>query len=500
MTISVTTDHALIRKTIRDWLGTYTGGLEVDYSNQEVPRLPKPCATILILSSGQKTGIAEEREEYSVANDVIERTTTIPTQIVAQCEVYTEPATDPNTPEAAELLENALLALDAVPVRDAFRVAKLGVLSHSQITRLDEQLGDRWERRAVADVTFVYSGETFDDGLTGDSGNIVETVETPTEEGGNLVLAGTEPYTPPPIPQTGGQGLEWAPQTSGTSEHLWGIDGIGDLIRLASGESNVVARSIDGGQNWAIDTSQTSPSWENVRCRADGLCLLVGLGTAANNLKRSVDAGASWSPVDSGSPDDVYDALYEPSTDAWLICSLSTGAAPYLRRSVDDGLNWAEATHTFDNDLLAMATDGAGRVVVVGQNGLNGYSTDGGQNWTQNANLSGAIQDVAHDPVTDNFVAVTGTSNLYYSTNGGQSWQLATNPTAHAGDLRGVYFNELGIGIVVGRNKTILRTVDGGVTYAVINETEFDTELLAVFHGGKTWHTSGRSGTILTAP
>jgi len=300
----------------------------------------------------------------------------------------------------------------------------------------------------------------------------------------------------------GGAGLVWTPQTSGTSEHLWGISGIGNSIRVASGENNVVARTVNGGSSWAINTSQLG-FWENVHCRADGVCVLVGWkggGGSLDNLKVSNNSGATWTPVDSGSPDDLYEVIYEPTTLSWLTSSLFlTGPQPYLRRAASDAAKWEEETHPFDNDLLAMASDGAGRVIMVGQNGLNGYSTDGGINWNQNANLTGAIQDCAHDPVTNNFIHVGAAGTLRYSTNGGITWQVATDPTTYSGSMRGVYVNDLGIAIVVGSNKTILRSTNGGVTYTVINETQLDTELLAVFHGGITWHAVGRSGTILTA-
>jgi len=184
MTLSVTTDHALVRSTIRTWLMTYAVLGEVIYANQTTERPPKPYGTLLVLSSGLRSGLDEHIESFNGGSQLIERITAGPRQLVAQVEVYTDPATTPSN-EAAELLENALLALDTVLVKDVFRVAKIGVLGHTSATRLDEQLGDRWERRAVADVTFTYSGETFDDGVTGESGNWIETVEIPTEDNGN---------------------------------------------------------------------------------------------------------------------------------------------------------------------------------------------------------------------------------------------------------------------------------------------------------------------------
>lgn len=186
MTANVTTDHQLIRETVRLWLQAGAGVSQVIYANQEVPRPAKPYATILVVSSGQRFGLDETRQAFDATNEVVQRTVAGPRQMILQCEVYTDPATAPGQLEAAERLENALLMLDTVGVRSAFRAAKIAVAGHNQVTRLDEQLGDRWERRAVVDVTVTYSGETFDDGLTGEDGNWVETVEVPGEGNGNL--------------------------------------------------------------------------------------------------------------------------------------------------------------------------------------------------------------------------------------------------------------------------------------------------------------------------
>ena len=183
MTLSVTTDFILIRKTIYDWLLAYAGVGSVIYVNQEVNRPAKPYASILINNGSLRSGHDEERQEY--VGGVLERRTSGTRQMVVQCEVYSDPAAAPSDLEAAELLENALLALDSEAVKSSFRDAKIGILSHTPIIRLDEQIGDRWERRALSDIVFTYSGETFDDGLTGETGNIVETVEIPTEDNGN---------------------------------------------------------------------------------------------------------------------------------------------------------------------------------------------------------------------------------------------------------------------------------------------------------------------------
>lgn len=189
MAVTVTTDYELNLRTILNWLETYSGvgAGNAIWLNQETPRPAKPYAGILILNSGLRFGTDHVEETFDVPGEVIQRLNSGPRQMIAQCEVYTDPPATLAATEASRMLENALLALDTELVRDVFRAAKIGVLSHTQINRLDEQFNDRWERRAQTDIVFTYSGETFDDGADG-SGNWIETVESPTEDNGNLVI------------------------------------------------------------------------------------------------------------------------------------------------------------------------------------------------------------------------------------------------------------------------------------------------------------------------
>lgn len=173
MALTNTTDHEGNLRTILNWLEVYSGvgAGKVIWLNQETSRPAKPYAGILIITSGLRFGFDHVQESF--VGDRIQRQISGPRQLVAQCEVYTDPPATLATADAAQMLEDALLSLDTEEVRDAFRAAKIGVLSHGQINRLDEQFGDRWERRAQVDINFTYSGEIFDDG-GGSSGDWIE--------------------------------------------------------------------------------------------------------------------------------------------------------------------------------------------------------------------------------------------------------------------------------------------------------------------------------------
>lgn len=182
--ITNTTGYPAIRDNIISWLSTYSGVSSVMWANQNMPRAVKPYGSVILINSSVKIGFDETRESFDIPNQLIQKKVTGIRQLTAQIEFYSDPATAPGQLEASDMLEFALLALETDPVKDLFRAAKIGVLSQTPIQRLDEQFGDRWERRAQTDVVFTYSGETFDDGGSG-SGDWIETVDLPTEDNGN---------------------------------------------------------------------------------------------------------------------------------------------------------------------------------------------------------------------------------------------------------------------------------------------------------------------------
>ncbi len=188
--ITSTTHYEDNLRAILNWVEVYTGvgAGNVIWLDQDTPRPPKPYAGILIINSGMRFGFDYVDRTFDDPNQRVQRKTSGPRQLVAQIEVYTDPVKTLAEKDAPRMLEDALMALDSIEVRDAFRVAKIGVLNHTLVNRLDEQFGDRWERRAQADVTFLYSGEMFDDGV-GPSGDWVETVEVLTESNGNLIIS-----------------------------------------------------------------------------------------------------------------------------------------------------------------------------------------------------------------------------------------------------------------------------------------------------------------------
>jgi len=189
MSLIIKTDYDAIRQALITWLQTYSGaGMgDVTFKNQSEYRPSKPYGSILVISDGIRFGFDGVVQDFEPTNQVVQRTYYGPRQMTIQAEIYTDTSTAQGQMNAVDRLNYAVLSLETMQVQDIFRAANMAYISHTSVNDLAEQLGERWESRAQADLKFLYTGEIFDDGA-GSSGDWVETVQVPTESNGNLII------------------------------------------------------------------------------------------------------------------------------------------------------------------------------------------------------------------------------------------------------------------------------------------------------------------------
>jgi len=142
----------LVEQAILAW-ARRAFGFEVLWLDQDEPRLATPYATLRWFAN--RTIGTPHREHIPLAFDVLEHIQELK-QLTVSLEVYTGPAGDLATLEAMEVLEGALLTLQADQETREFREAEVSFLNHEVVLRLDEFSGDRWERRAHCDLHFLH--------------------------------------------------------------------------------------------------------------------------------------------------------------------------------------------------------------------------------------------------------------------------------------------------------------------------------------------------------
>lgn len=189
-------------------------------------------------------------------------------------------------------------------------------------------------------------------------------------------------------------------------------------------------------------------------------------GSASGGIWKSVNAGASWTPVVTGFPVlGVSSILVHPTNPS--IIYAGTGEV-YRVDTSNIGFNVWKARGTYGVGILK--------------------STDGGLTWSpvlaKNSSDMFAIQMLEFDPVDPNIVFACATDGLYKTVNGGTDWtrilaktyvsDIAINPSNRDQIV-------VGVGNMINTDKGIYRTTNG--TAAAPTWTKITSGLPTSFRG-----------------
>ncbi len=188
MTITYATEHAAHWRILFDWLWKY-GGLDsskVRRLNQVAGRPDLPYANMQVIADVAE-GIEGELWNHDTEADKMDVAVYGPRRMTLQCNMYTavETGVDDIAASAMTKLTMAVHALRIPPVKASFKSNGIAFLrAVSSIRESDEQLGQRWERRAVIDLEFGYTALTV---LIGEE-DYLATVDIPNETDGSLTI------------------------------------------------------------------------------------------------------------------------------------------------------------------------------------------------------------------------------------------------------------------------------------------------------------------------
>ena len=104
---------------------------------------------------------------------------------------------------------------------------------------------------------------------------------------------------------------------------------------------------------------------------------------------------------------------------------------------------------------------------AVGIWGSIGVTTNGGQSWVKknfNTTTFNAVQQV-----TENNIYITGGNNIFFSSDRGENWTNQISTLGISTDLRDIFFIDSLRGWAVGSENTILRTIDAGNNWEVLD-------------------------------
>lgn len=133
---------------------------------------------------------------------------------------------------------------------------------------------------------------------------------------------------------------------------------------LIAGESGLLFRSTDGGNNWETVETFYDGSWFGaVYSRASKALLVFGL---RGQLYRSQDFGLQWTPLDSGFEMTLAGGSASPSGEVVIV-----GAVGAVLHSTDGGYSF-QRRMLADRLSLSSGLQQGERLILVGQGGVRG--------------------------------------------------------------------------------------------------------------------------------
>jgi photosystem II stability/assembly factor-like uncharacterized protein len=278
---------------------------------------------------------------------------------------------------------------------------------------------------------------------------------------------------------------QWYQQNSGTDKNLSAVQFIDANNGFVVGDSGIILRTTDAGNNWEIQPSETDLPLndiffldENNGWIAGGYVNTGGGFWAYGIILRTTDGGTTWSKQLEDSLDRHSGIFFKDSLNGWCV-------AYRILKTTDGGVNWSEVIglswevwndvyfKNLDTGIIVGVRFGEGR----GSAAYTIETTDGGLNW-YGGDLpvgfpagEGGLGGVCSSDSASVFAVggiQTFPGNVSYgiiakTTDWGTTWAIDNIPGPPFSD---VYFTDETNGWIVGVNR-ILSTSDGGVTWTI---------------------------------
>jgi photosystem II stability/assembly factor-like uncharacterized protein len=210
------------------------------------------------------------------------------------------------------------------------------------------------------------------------------------------------------------------------------------------------------------------------------------------NLLHTTNAGVNWVIV-KPFPNDTVMSMSDPSITMWWVGQargwkmnwLGTGfndaRGAVMHFTTNGGSTWQKKVlSTEANDMgiqIQFADANTGWAAIYNISTLQGKimkSTDGGNNWSI---IPLSASDVGMFYFTDvsNGWSIVNTNSappykITHTTNGGLNWSVQYTDNTQGG-FSAIQFTDLNNGWIVGRNRKILKTNNGGTNWIQINNT-----------------------------
>ncbi len=293
------------------------------------------------------------------------------------------------------------------------------------------------------------------------------------------------------IIKTTNGGITWTKQNSGVLSDLKSVRFVSENVGFICGDEGTFLKTTDSGNSWLKLFTGTDLNLNALSFIDTEKIFVVGENSI---ILKTTDSGISWSSGFIGNSYNLKSLIFVNDSVGYTV-----SLEGKLFKTSNGGLSWFDKSpDILDTNLIIkfnsvffLNTD-TGWIGIGDDNLGNGKilsTTDGGETWTQNyvlsfertnkifhkdkegPDFSYGIRDIYFIDKFNGF-AVAGTDGgwnrtILTTTDGGENWMVKYY-TLEENPLLSVYVTDSGIGIAVGTNGSIFRTVNYGQNWVQI--------------------------------
>ena len=275
------------------------------------------------------------------------------------------------------------------------------------------------------------------------------------------------------ILKTSNGGESWIKENTGVNSYFGGVDFVDGKWGWVVGEGGTILKysysfQPFNSQNWTLCTSNSTSYLRDI-CFFDSLS---GIAIGSNgSILKSIDGGLNWSLFQTSSVFS-FNSIDFVENKGWLV-----GGNGTIKHSLDFGDNWIDQTSGTNLQLISVDFVNLNIGYAVGgsfnffeEEGIIIKTTNGGTSWSTISLPTVVCTGVQF--ISEDVGWVVGThGTIYKTTDAGLNWLNLNSGTNQW--LYGLHFINVMTGWAVGGNvnsEIILKTTDGGINW--INQRE----------------------------
>jgi len=288
------------------------------------------------------------------------------------------------------------------------------------------------------------------------------------------------------VARTTDGGITWTQVTTPTTQMLNRLYVAGNTL-FALGSGGVVLRSVNNGASW---TNSSVGSLNNFALHINELG--VGLLGAESAIYKTIDFGATFTAVQSGTPHSFLNKVSFANDNVGVAVGWQStnGMANALIRTVDGGRTWTGRTPAVNLLGVHLRADGSG--AVGGSSGYNEFTTNFGQSFSMGSSRPAVAVRAVWSQNASTWIMGGGFFNggLYRTTNSGASFTHTPG-----GNIYDIYFPSALVGCAGGEGGVLMKTIDAGSNWTSLTSPSM-ADINTVFFLNENLGFIGTNGTV----